>query len=322
VATLEENLRLAKRAIQFVDAQQIRSVNMKHQFWNRTDFDSFLFGAMRCHPPDLDNVRKGHRRDLLTALRAPGQSLSRRKKRCKEYFKAWGSDKNYFWNGGVRVYWDVDPPGPDAQRIRAARRAMKFYKGNCNEKSAVAATWLLENRLGNDMIVWASGGPYDHAYVIYDFRGANWDPSITNWNDEAVIVDGWTSDWYAVKQPYDLRPWSDAHFPGPIQLHVRRMIQANTGNLGIKEWVWYRPPQFSPNFTLAVARDPNSSYEAPPQPQPQPQPQEDEAIEVRDEDIISIADDRDALADTLEDGGPEDDEPTLVPRGRSSSSPF
>jgi hypothetical protein len=318
VATLEENLRLAKRAIQYVDAQQIRSVNMKHQFWNRTDFDEFLFGAMRCYSPDLDNARKGHRRDLLTALRAHGQSLSRRKKRCKEYFKAWGSDPDYFWNGGVRVYWDVNPPGADSQRIRACRRALKFYKGNCNEKSAVAATWLLENRLGTDYIGWCSGGPYDHAYVIYGFNGANWDANIGNWNAETVIVDGWTSDWYAAKRPYDLRPWGDAHFPGPIQLHVRRMIQANSGNLGLKEWVHLQsPPVFSPNFRLALARDPNWTYEAPP-----PPPPEDEEIEVSDEDIISVADDRDALADSLEDGGPEDDEPTLVGRGRSSSSPF
>jgi hypothetical protein len=302
MATLEENLRLAQRAIEFVDGQHIRSVNMKHQFWNRTDFDMFLFFAMRCHATDLDATRRGHHRDLLRVLGDNALSRSRQKKRCKEYFKRWGSDKHYFVPGGVRLYWDVNEPEPDAQRIRGARRSMKWYKGNCNEKSSVAATWLLENRLGNDIIVWANGGSYDHAYVVYDFRGAHWDPNIANWNEEAVIVDGWTSDWYPARHPYRyLNPFGGpgGHFCGPVQLHVRRSLQAASGQLGCKEMVHLQiPPVFSPNFRLAVARDPAWTYEGRGVPAPV---DFGDVQEVTDEDIIGVADDHEALAEGLAD---------------------
>src|SRR5262249_14368851 len=133
--------------------------------------------------------------------------------------------------------------------------------GNCNEKSALCATWLLENRHGNEIILWVNGSTaYDHAWVVYDHNATHWDGTIANLSGDAVVVDGWTGDYYQAKHPHKF--WHAA-LATPSPLTVRNTILNPSANIPVKEHVEPRDwaTSFSPHFRLAVADQSPSPYE-------------------------------------------------------------
>src|SRR5262249_54884042 len=147
--------------------------------------------------------------NLKFIIHSTALSKSEKKKRIKAMYERLGKD--FFWTGGLD---NPESAHRDKARIREVRKALKFKHGNCRQKSAIASTWLLENTPGDKHILWVAANPaYDHAWTVYGYEGAYLDPDINNWNADAVIVDGWTSDWYQAKHPYDFTEGN--HFPNP-----------------------------------------------------------------------------------------------------------
>jgi hypothetical protein len=174
----------------------------------------------------------------------------------------WGP--TYFYRYKTGGFYATRTDRADERRIRDCRRVMKTRHGNCGEKSSLCATWLLENRTGNDVILRVSASTYDHAWVVYDHNAPDWDGVIDHLSDDAVVVDGWTGDYYPAKEPFSvLNAFRYGGPPNPFQVTVRYNILNASGNISVKEHVRLRDwtESFSPHFRLAYAGQPPSTYE-------------------------------------------------------------
>jgi hypothetical protein len=283
--SLDANLDLARRAIEYLKGLNINSVNKPQQHvtgWidtifgtNLDAYNQFLICAMRydwraAGRPD----KKGDRAAILTIMRST-MPAGQKKKMLKDIMRRLGGaeyfcDDNQFAGKPVTA--------PDQERIRSARRAIKFRQGNCGEKSAICATYCLENSGGPLNIFWIDANTWDHAYVVIGASLGDFGTNYSQFPDEAVVVDGWSEDYYQLKSWKDIR--QGIHVPNPFQVTVRMKLNEHCVGVNILEEVHlHNPPIFSPNFRLAVADQPNRSYAVPaPPPPPAPVPPPSPAV--------------------------------------------
>jgi hypothetical protein len=265
-------------AIEYVDSLHIKSNNVPFRLSSYSGspfsaYNTFLWQCARYEKQNATPNQKLEMANLKGVLRNTALSKAKKKKQIQAMLDRLG--KNFF-----RTSWDHDNRYDDERRIRDVRKAMKFKHGNCEEKSGIASTWLLENA-GNELIIWVTtGNAYDHCFTIYGYVGAHLDTDIANWNDEAVIVDGWSSDYYQAKHPYHFN--KGVHLPNPFQLLVRKRIHAHIADISIMEVVRFMPPDFSPNFRLAVADQPVHTYRQPGDEEDPPEEEELSEYEAQD----------------------------------------
>lgn len=137
----------------------------------------------------------------------------------------------------------------EAERIKLAKRAIRYRLGNCLDKACVAATHLIENTKGKIGIVRVGGRNYDHAWVLMSKDKDGLIKAVnactgraninykTNFPRDTWVVDGWTRDWW------QLRAWTNS-IGNPRQLIVRGKIRKAIKSEGItlsEEVTW--PPQ-------------------------------------------------------------------------------
>src|SRR5262249_54905009 len=101
---------------------------------------------------------------------------------------------------------------------------------------------------------------YDHGWVVYDHNAPHWLGTIATLSDDAVVVDGWTGDYYQAKQPFN---FLNGGLANPFQLTVPYNINNASGNIRATDHVQPRDwaESFSPNFKLAYAAQHPSTYE-------------------------------------------------------------
>ena len=187
-------MNLARQAIKYVDKLNITSINVPFRLGSYADspfskFDMFMLEYMRSESSASDDIFEGHyqsqkqktvdylgrkldkdekqeiidyvdwkiadaktvRREILKIVRETG-SKNEKKKQLTALMKKVDYNPEEF-----RVLWfKRKTTVPDEFRIRSARKAIKFKHGNCGEKSAIAATWLLEQTKNTKDIVWVS----------------------------------------------------------------------------------------------------------------------------------------------------------------------
>jgi hypothetical protein len=112
---------------------------------------------------------------------------------------------------------------PDEVRIRSARKSLKFGHGNCSWKSAIVATWLLENSV-NVPIYTMNCDPFGHAYVL--LGAADFSLHFAYQPDDVWVVDGWSDDFYPANNGLsyvgdDPPPYGS---PGGLQYNVRSLL--------------------------------------------------------------------------------------------------
>jgi hypothetical protein len=261
MSKLDHNISLARRCIDYVNSLNIKSVNVPFRFgtyYKYSKYHRFVLGATRCETVGASDQVLNRRRLVLAILADGTKSKKQRRAAVKALMVQWGD--NYF-RAATQRFFDEITDRKDEERVRNCRRAMKTRHGNCGEKSSVCATWLLENRPGHEVILWVNGGTaYDHAWVVFDHNAPNWDGTIANLGSDAVVVDGWTGDYYQAKHP--LRYWHGGG-ANPFQITVRHNILNASGNIKVGERVRRRDwtESFSPHFRLAYAEQGPSTYE-------------------------------------------------------------
>lgn len=283
--SLKENLQLAKEAIRYVDKLKIKSVNVPFRITTHhklSALDGFLFRYMRAETnedysgviPNWQAI-KDIRHRILEVLRS-NKTKHQKKKDLQNLMKI-ADEKKVL----KQVYqWHTRTNRADEHRIRCCRKAIKFKHGNCGEKSAIAATHLLEQAKtkGHDKaILWCTygtrGDKYDHSFVLLADRegrltverveqvshddgwGVSYFNYVSNWDENTVVVDAWTSDYYAAKHPFN--PLKAGSIANPFQAYVRRKVDRlyhDNRNIKVLEVVhenW--PPKFDPDFRLENA---------------------------------------------------------------------
>jgi len=148
----------------------------------------------------------------------------------------------------------------EAERIKLAKRAIRYRLGNCLDKACVAATHLIENTKGSNGIVRVSGRDYDHAWVLMSkdrdglikavnaCKGRRPVNYKTNFPRDTWVVDGWTRDWW------QLRAWTNS-IGNPRQLVVRAKIRKaiKSGDIKLNEAVTWPPQSTLASFRLRFA---------------------------------------------------------------------
>jgi hypothetical protein len=303
MSALKVNMALAKQAIRYVDKLGITSINVpvRPGSYNKSPlslFDRFMLYYSRADtnmseghvnwyyrdakeeemeaiggkllPKEKQDLRakvtgrlqdhKTVRSQILQIIHSTA-SKAQKKKQLTDLMKQVG-----FKGDGYGYDWFRNRTNdPDEERIRTVRKAVKFRHGNCQEKSGIAATWLLENTKNAKTIVWVGAENWDHAWAVMANAGTLPQVMVATgkyktWPDDAVVVDGWTSDWYPVKHPYDAIKGTAAN---PFQLYVRKKVQDAQTAIEVKEVLQW-PPVFAPAFRVENAGKKNSTYASPP----------------------------------------------------------
>lgn len=303
MSTLGENMRLAKRAIKYVDSLDITSINVPFRITSYhksplSDFDMFMLLYMRQESSTLPGVIDRHTDKQLAGVKKDqpevikqygekavrdhlygqiegkvtdakvvkkqiiaiihgGGSSGAKKKKLKEIMEKTKFDKNTF----DFTWFTTRTDSPDENRIRSVRKAIKFRHGNCGEKSAIATTWLLEQTQNTKKIFWVCAKNWDHAWGLMGELGTFSWAMVTgrkydDWPEDVVVIDGWTSDWYPIRHPYNPIKGTAAN---PFQLYVRKKVQEAQKAIIVQEELDW-PPDFSPKFRLAVAEKKNATY--------------------------------------------------------------
>ncbi len=283
MSRLQENLQLAKRAIRYVNKLGITSINVpfrlrSYQKSPLSRFDMFLFcymGAETHYSPSVidkhaaDGYHKGLvgssirnmktvRSQILQIIHS-NDSKSQKKKKLTDLMNRTRFDPDTFPD----FLWTERTNAPDETRIRCVRKAIKFWHGNCWQKAAIAATWLLEQTKNQKKIFWVGARHWDHSWTIMgdvgkiDVQIVENDP-IRNWDEATVIADGWTGDYYVAKHPFN--PLKSGSLPNPFQLWARRKLHDSQTDIAVQEDLEW-PPKFSPKFTLDKAALHNRDYE-------------------------------------------------------------
>jgi hypothetical protein len=261
MSKLDRNIRLARQCIDHVNGLNIKSNNVPFRlgtYYKFSKFHTFVLNATRCETVGVPDQVLQRRRQVLATLAHGTKPKQQKRTEIKTMMGQWGDD--YFRSYTPNGFYSTVTGREDEMRIRSVRRVVKTRHGNCSEKSAVCATWLLENRPGNENIHWVGGSNYDHAWVVYDHNAPTWDGVISHLDSDAVVVDGWTGDYYQAKHPFKFWHGGGAN---PFQLTVRNNVDNASGNIYTMEHVKPRDwtESFSPHFTLAVADQPPSNYE-------------------------------------------------------------
>ena len=148
----------------------------------------------------------------------------------------------------------------EAERIKFAKRAIRYRLGNCLDKACVAATHLIENTKGKIGIVRVGGRDYDHAWVLMSNNSDGLIKAVnacngrrpvnykTNFPRDTWVVDGWTRDWW------QLRAWTNS-IGNPRQLVVRAKIRKaiKSGGIELSEEVTWPPQSTLASFRLRFA---------------------------------------------------------------------
>lgn len=299
MGALSENMALAKQAIRYVDKLGITSINVpvRPGSFNKSPlskFDRFMLYYSRAETntsPGMINYRykqakaeemdaiggkllpkekqelrtkvtdrlqdhKAVRSQILQILHSTA-SKSQKKKQLTDLMKQTG-----FSGDGYGYDWFINRTNAvDEERIRSVRKAIKFRHGNCQEKSGIAATWLLEQTQNGKDIAWVGAQNWDHAWAVMANAGTL--PGVmigtgrySTWPADAVVVDGWTSDWWPIHHPWDPIKGTAAN---PFQLFVRKKVLAAQTQIDVKEELEW-PPVFAPTFKLEHAAKKNSTY--------------------------------------------------------------
>jgi hypothetical protein len=277
MSRLENNLETARQCINYLTAQNIKSINVwfrRGTYQTCSDYHYFLLGAARAETHKVPEQVLKRKRKVIETLADTVMTKKQKRTKIKEWVEKWGVA--YFDQYTPTGFFSGLTRYDDESRIRSVRRSIQTEHGNCNEKSAVCATWLLENSV-NKVILWVGGGryqtpkyfgkwgtpkdrTYDHAWVMFDTDDEAWNGNIDQLPDHALIVDGWTGDYYQARHRHKF--WHGG-VPNPFQLTVRNNIYGSNGHINIKEVVKPRPwdESFSPNFLLQHARAKPSTYE-------------------------------------------------------------
>jgi hypothetical protein len=298
--SLKENMELARKAIKYTDKLGITSINVPHRIGSYygsplSKFDLFMLRYMRTETSmatvegryqqqkgqwvqqlgrklgadekdaiwdgiankiQQDKVVRSQMLQIIHSTASKGQ----KKKQLHDLMKQTNFDPETF---GV-MWHQTRTNAPDEERIRAVRKAVKFRHGNCGEKAAIAATWLLEQTENSKAIFWVNANNWDHAWALLADPGLDITTVATapykNWPKDVVVVDGWTSDWYPIQHPYNAILGTAAN---PFQLYVRKKVQAAATQVTVKEELEW-PPVFAPTFSLELAGEKNSTYERAP----------------------------------------------------------
>jgi hypothetical protein len=261
MSKLDRNIQLARRCIEYVNALHVKSINVPFRlatYYKFSNYHYFVLGATRCETRGVPERVLTNRRFVLQTV--ADQTKSRKQKRALVKAQINRLGVTYFDDHTPKDCFDQATDRKDEMRIRLCRRAMKTRHGNCMEKSALTATWLLENRPGDENILWVAGNAYDHAWVVFDPGAPKWDGVIANLSDDAVVADGWTGDYYQAKHPQKF--WHGG-LANPFQLTIRNRVRHASGNIGVLENVRPRDwaESFSPHFRLDYADQPPSTYE-------------------------------------------------------------
>jgi hypothetical protein len=295
----KENLAAAKEAIQYLNKLKIVSVNVPFRINSyyankRSRLDCFLFDIMRaeCDPAtvrrhmgrqlndEVNELKEGEKldpkriietrhyvkKDIATnrALRGKALEILRSMKTKEEkrmLLKKLMDEINY--DGDLGGLGNITITHyRDESRIKSVKAAVKLKHGNCGEKSAIAATYLLEKFKNTKCIFWVESKIWDHAWCILanEMTMSNWQiegHAYSTWDDSAVVVDGWTGDYYPVKHPYSLIHGASAG--NPFQLVIRRKVQQASKHLQVNERLKW-PPMFEPSFLLSEAVDKEKKY--------------------------------------------------------------
>jgi hypothetical protein len=289
---------LAKEAINYVNDCRIRSVNNIHKGgWGNPYFgekyDGVLFSLL---VRGASNVRTGKNtaKELKTYVAAIVRMPISRKQKKEELAKilnAMAYSKEELGldhltskhDGKIRSghkfitnYEPFKTSSEEAQRIKIARRAIRTRLGNCYDKAAVAATYLIEKTKGNVGICRVAGAPryhgdthYDHAWVlisedkhrlvkaidtIESRRGGDEDCKRL-FPKDTWVVDGWTRDWW------QLRSWFNSAC-NVRQIGVRHKIRAaiRQGKIRLNEIVNWPPQPDYRWFSLKFAHLTNLDF--------------------------------------------------------------
>lgn len=302
MSTMKQNMELAKDAIKYVNREDITSINVPFRVTSYhksplSTFDMFLFCYMRSESLESVGTVRAHYKDRKAAYEeALGRSLSSQEKtgirqsvetqiksnrsvraqigeilssagsqsQKRERLNALMKSTNFDANKFDLLWHKNQTDCPDESRIRSVRRAIRYKHGNCGEKSAIVATWLLENTRNTKKIFWVSAKNWDHAWVLMGEVDTFSKPLImgtpmSRWPNDVVAADGWTGDWYPIRHHID--PIKGT-FANPFQAYVRTKVQEASMAIDILEEVMW-PPKFSPAFTLALAHKPAVVYARP-----------------------------------------------------------
>ncbi|AWF81655.1 hypothetical protein BTJ40_12920 [Microbulbifer sp. A4B17] len=97
--------------------------------------------------------------------------------------------------------------------------------GNCNEKAAICYSSLKSDPYltdGNHHVTMVGAVGYDHAYCVVSDNPLTPNMSIRSLGRLAMIVDGWTEDWYFPNLDFISRTYGSAiTFPNPRQTYIR-----------------------------------------------------------------------------------------------------
>src|SRR5215203_4289439 len=129
-------------------------------------------------------------RSQILAIIHSTDSKAQKKKKLTDLMKQTG-----FSGDGYGYDWFINrTAAPDEERIRSVRKAIKFKHGNCQEKSGIAASWLLEQTKNAKDIVWVGAQNWDHAWAVMANAGTLPGTMVgtgrySTWPADAVVVD-------------------------------------------------------------------------------------------------------------------------------------
>jgi hypothetical protein len=313
------NITLAKNAIKYLNSLDIASNNVRFNGHFKNELDTFLGRYLRqehrfnddhivesFHAHLTFNKNKMHdgitiaqakallksyhdiRREILAILRKESSGTERELKNLLNREKSKGYS-NETWIG----YEFKSANKSDEERIRLARKSIKFGRGNCYEKSAIVATHMLEATRGSKSIFWVACISYDHCFAIVADKNLLTAREIETkpayeWTGDAVIVDGWTGDYYSasnirkraglfsfhkniarrgiVQNFVDIKSKgnsSQAEFPDSDDEIFEIMgaaVEEDAKNAILVRESLSWPPSFDPSFRLSVAKFKNSYY--------------------------------------------------------------
>jgi hypothetical protein len=218
-----------------------------------TDLDTFLFWAARADHPSLPGPVLMRRWQIAQILNTPRLTPSAKRGLLEQFCRQWHW---YYFVPYAKLTGPV-PGTPDEKRIRAVRRAVQFGYGNCGEKSAIVATWLLENSDGAENILWCSSEVPNHQFVVFGHEGASWDGVLRSLSSDAVIVDGWSADCYPPRalEGFQARAEEDRAAPEKIRDWGRDHVWKGDGGVEVLEYVHRsRPTRFIRNFRLPTGK--------------------------------------------------------------------
>ena len=309
-----DNLTIAKNAIRYLKSLNIISNNVMFNGHYKNELDSFIGRHLRQehrhndpvvvqkflahiknnHPEKACNEDKAKellmgydtvRKSILGILRGPGSQAKSRLKSLLDLEKA----KGYSDDSWIAYKFLALDGSADEERIRLARKAIKYGRGNCYEKSSIVATHMLEATRGSKTIFWVECIEYNHCFSIIADKNMLTQKDVettpcSEWAGDAVIADGWTGDYYSAntieKKAGLLKLHKNTARKGIIKNYQE--INGNTQNreddeillelmgtgfnykekrnaiLVTESLTW--PPAYDPGFRLAVAKLKNSSY--------------------------------------------------------------